>query len=1186
MAATHMTDPYAEAKPALLRANIEAVSRRNPELARELASATPYPVGDHGIRFEPTPQGVPSISLEGRALASRRRPLDEAKRLADRIDLKKYAVVAVLGFGVGHHVKHLAESVGKAGVVIALEPDVRLLRTLMERIDYRWLDQLNVVIVHDPEDGPYLSSVMQGAESLIAQGVAFCDHPPSRERLGDAAALFSRTVTDLVAAMRMTITTTLVQMSSTMRNTLVNLRQYVGGEGVADLQGHCTGAPAIIVAAGPSLERNIDLLTEPGVSDRFVIIAVQTVLKTLLARGIRPHFVTALDYHEISKRFYEGLTAADVEGVQLVCEPKANPAILDAFPGAIRCVRDGFADAVLGPALAREMGQITPGATVAHLCFYFAQYLGCDPIILIGQDLGFTDGLYYAPNNPIHHVWGPELGPFNTVEVMEWQRIVRGRNRLRSAEDQQGRSMYTDDQMHTYQQQFERDFADAPQTVIDATEGGTRKKHTEVMTLRQAIDQHAGAPLPPIAMATVDLDTDRIAGARDSLAALRRDVQRIIGHSRDTIDLLRKMESRFDDRQRFNTLLGKVEKKREEVHRLERAFAAVNYLNQAGTFRRLRADRAIQMEDDLSPLDRQRRQLERDIQNVEWIVEAAEELTRLVDLALDRLDGRPLTSECVRNAADPTRRRTSDGAGVSVAAVIAIDDDDVDALRARPLEDDGDRRTVLQYTLDRLADVDGISRVIILASSGDAIADLHDAALTRIETIVHACGHSPLGDRRAAVRAARCFNHSSWRGGIGGLTAYDEVLAPHDTLAALAEHDIDSALIVGADWTMLDPKLCSDIVGRRRAEAKRLPFVFSQAPPGLAGIVLSRPVIEQIANAGIHSSFGAIVGYLPMKPQADPIVHDHCYKTDQRVRQSLHRATWGALPRDFAMESMRSDDHDAASVVERLEHHIEQQGHDHPAELRIELTTARLTRGPAACSPEMYEHAPQRDPMAPEVFDRLMTYAADCGAVVTLTGLGDPLLHGDVIAIMQHARDAGVRHLHVQSDLLAADEVLDATGDLADVVSVNLSADRAATYENAMGVDRFREALLGVQRIMKRRRPVGQFRLPWIVPRLVRCDETYEDIETFYDRWMMDLGAALIEPMHREHRLRVGQSLRPAVCPEHVAFALRSRVMTVLSDGSIVADPDDWTGRTTIANASTDDLAAAWRTMQGMRTHD
>src|SRR5690606_10154588 len=149
----------------------------------------------------------------------------------------------------------------------------------------------------------------------------------------------------------------------------------------ADLRDAATGKPAIVVSAGPSLRRNIDALKDPRVRERFVIIAVQTVLRPLLAAGIRPHFVTALDYHEISRRFYEGLTAEAVEGITLVVEPKANPAILDAYPGRIRCVGDKVLDQLLGAGLRRERGTLTPGATVAHLAYYLARHMGCDPVV-------------------------------------------------------------------------------------------------------------------------------------------------------------------------------------------------------------------------------------------------------------------------------------------------------------------------------------------------------------------------------------------------------------------------------------------------------------------------------------------------------------------------------------------------------------------------------------------------------------------------------------------------------------------------------------------------------------------------------------------------------------------------------------------------------------------------------------
>ena len=297
----------------------------------------------------------------------------------------------------------------------------------------------------DAEDAAAVWSVARGVEGLLALGFKLLQHPADRVRLGAAAARFSERFTEVIKAVRTTVVTTLMQAEVTLRNELMNVDRYATSPGLTDLHGSLRNRPAIVVAAGPSLRRNIELLSRPGLRDHFVIIAVQTVLKQLLARGIRPHFVTALDYHEISRRFYEGLTAESVDGVTLVAEAKANPAILGAFPGLVRFPGDRFLDEFLGESLVRDLfarqqvrelpggvpapaeATLMPGATVAHMAYYLARKLGCDPVILMGQDLGFTDGQYYAAGAAIHTIWSGELNPFNTLEMMEWQRIARGK---------------------------------------------------------------------------------------------------------------------------------------------------------------------------------------------------------------------------------------------------------------------------------------------------------------------------------------------------------------------------------------------------------------------------------------------------------------------------------------------------------------------------------------------------------------------------------------------------------------------------------------------------------------------------------------------------------------------------------------------------------------------------------------
>jgi hypothetical protein len=363
-----------------------------------------------------------------------------------------------------------------------------------------------------------------------------------------------------------------------------------------------------------------------------VIIAVQTVLKPLLARGIRPHFVTALDYHEISRRFYEDLPRLD--DVTLVAEAKTHPTVIAGYPGPIRLIRNDFLHDLLGDQ-APPMDEIPAGTTVAHLSLYLAQYLGCDPIMLIGQDLGFTDGLYYCPGTAIHQVWANELSPFNTLEMMEWRRIVRHKSHLSRQTDIHGRPIFSDEQMMTYLKQFERDFLNCPQRIIDATEGGMPKANTQQSTLADALATHATADLPDLPIAREQLDADRLKLARRQLESRREQVRQLRAATVNALPLIEKMLARQDDQRAMQRLFKQLQPLQQRVAELNEAMRLVNAVNQLGVFNRLRADRAIAVEAQLPPLERQRRQLTRDMENLRWLRDASDEALGMFTSALE-----------------------------------------------------------------------------------------------------------------------------------------------------------------------------------------------------------------------------------------------------------------------------------------------------------------------------------------------------------------------------------------------------------------------------------------------------------------------------------------------------------------------------------------------------------------------
>lgn len=1104
----------------ILDRNLRALARTSPGAVRAIA-ATP---ARDGLTWGQSPAGLRTAKLDepgprgafaGRALCSKRDPDGEARALTDPVNVTEHPVVVVCGFGLGYHIGALCRRMGRSGLVVVFEPDVGLLRAAMETIDCAaWLEAGNLILITDPDDEAAMAEAVRGFDPMLAMGVHLLDHPPSAARLGEARGRFVERFTGLLRAVRMNVLTTMVQTEATLRNLTQNIDHYALGEGIDGLQGACAGKPALLIAAGPSLAGALDLLGAPGLRDRFVIIAVQTVLKTLLSRGIRPHFVTALDFHEISRRFYEGLTARDVEGVTLVVEPKVNPVVPASWPGALRCAADGFLDELLGDRLARPMGRVTPGATVAHLSYYLARHLGCDPVALVGQDLGFTGGQYYADRAAIHDTWAPELNEFKTLEMFEWERIVRMRPQLTKKQDTLGRTVYTDEQMHTYLVQFQRAFkADAERGLrtIDATVNGcagVRKQHTETMELGEVLSRLGATGVERALASAMGLSTGgegralRERAVRERLTALRQDTRHIAAESRRTAGLLRQMLTQQEDQRRVNGLIARVEAIRDDVTARQPAFGLVERLNQTGAFNRTRADRRIYIEGDKDPLAVQRAQIERDITNVSWLADAADVMSEILEGALGALRGGP------KRTRDPLPQ-TTDAKAAPTPTVWALITDrgahtGLGLARARHAAWMG--APLIAHTVARLArcerlagiavltaDVEGARRAVGPLARGVAVRFIHAPAWT--------------GAPAHALRAARAFAPHCWRAGLAGWTVYDEALDAPAMSAACAELGATGALVVGDDWALVDPALCDALVARHAESPLAHRVTFCQAAPGLAGIVLSRASLEDIARsreaAGVHACVGGLLGYMPTNPKMDPIARSHCVGVAPAVRDAVIRC----IP-------------DTAARAAFIERALLSAGRS------VEHATAADVAG------ALSEHATAARPGAPS----LIAWTLDDGALDARL----PALEGAAVTISAGTRDmddietaaARVREaagahgcaLHVRVDLDRDERDVDALLALApDVISVDVHGDSAASYEavTGRGAAAFARSRANLERLVRSRRnidadlrPTGwAAATPWVAARLTRRDEVFEEIDAWYDRWTVITGHAVIDPL-------------------------------------------------------------------------
>lgn len=1142
--------------------NMRVLRETSPAAAAAICAALPA----SGVEWVSSDEAEPGLVIsEGglgatpRVLASRRRPLTEGEKLAEPVDLSKSAAVCVYGFGAGYHCGALARRLGRMGAVVCFEPDVALLRAVFERVDHTaWIKATNFVLVTQADDPSAITAAIRGIEAILSLGIQVVEHPASKPRLGGVSAAFGASFARAMQSMRTSVMTTLVRSQASLQNVLMNADHYARSSGIGDLAGVAAGCPAVVVSAGPSLRRNVHLLAEPGVRSRAVIIAAQTMLKPLLRQGIKPHFVCALDYHELSKRFYEGLTAKDVEGVTLVVEPKANPAILDSFPGVIRCVQDVTLDGTLGADLTGEKSPLKPGATVAHLCAYLGRHLGCDPLIFIGQDLGFTDGQYYSAGASIHDVWAGELGPMRSLEAFEWERIVRSKSMLRKAEDVLGRTIYTDEQMATYLNQFEVDFAEDVARglrVIDATEGGVRKRSTEVMTLADALGACAGGrTIPDDAFAVSSARADesvRVAARLDEVAV---QTDRVEALSRKAAEILAKM--RDADAGLVDRLIGEVYAVRDEVRTLEPAYGLVQHMNQTGALRRFKADREIEIE-RLDEHERQRRQISRDIENVSWTADAAAELGDQLRGAAGAVRG-----ERRKATTDPTPREIEVLVETKVVGAVLFADASFNGLglprgkTAAPIEA-ATGETVIALTARRLLRAGGLDCVVL--ASGDAdwaraqLGGLAEDARVRVVAV----DADRLALRTKAVGRGRLMSPDAWRGSLGGLSCYDESFDPGLAMGVLETCGLDAAVVVGADWMLVDPALVDSVVRRYRERPDAVRLSLTQAAPGLAGILFDTRALSDLAGAmsraSNFASLGGALSYLPVAPQADPIAKAFCVAVPHGVRDAGRRLIPDTPESVGLLAGLIDDmgpswiDADASAIVAALPDNARSS----PRHMQLELCTGRLSsglfaswlRGPSYCERPVLATAD-----AVRIVEDFAHSRPD--SVLTLHGVGDPLMHPGVFDIISAARAAGVGLVHLRTDGLGdAFDVPRMISVGLDVLSVDVLAASAASYERVAGADRYEVVKSRVEEAVAGRGESAGLPRLWVVPRITRCDEVYEDIQGFYDGWLMACCSAAIDPIPAGALLSESVRIRPLPLPALARERLSREMVVVTCDG-------------------------------------
>ncbi len=570
-------------------------------------------------------------------LHSRYDPLAEARKWAGSHPQDDKFCYVVEGCGLGYPLAALAEVLPSNALIIVLEPDLELLRWALTCVDVSeriadgslvFLTDARKEVIHDK---------LSERSAAILMGTHIVSHKPSVQLNDSFYTTLRAVLTEFIEYSKTAMVTLMINSQITCRNVSRNLATYLAAPSIVPLKSTFSGYPAIVVSAGPSLRKNGHLLRD--LQDHAVIIATQTTYKPLLARGVTPHFVCSLDYHEISGRYFQGAEEHHPR-THLVAEPKAHPAVIDAYHGPVSLLHNSFAELCLGRPHKPQDG-LRAGASVAHLAFYLAEFLGCDPIILTGQDLALTGNVYYAPGTALHSAWQAETNRFCTMEMKEWEYIVRFRPILRRVRGHDGSELYTEELMLNYLEQFERDFSRTTARVINATEGGAAIRGTEPLPLADVASTLCTRRLPSALFdyrrRTPWLDPTPLDAGRRKIDERVREVGAIVDLCNETLAVLTELHELVDTPTAFNRKIKRVDQLRVKIRDNVEAYTIITTGAQLAEFRKFSADQRLQAS-GAQGSERARQQLARDSEFVRTLRDDAERMLEIMKQCSTRFD--------------------------------------------------------------------------------------------------------------------------------------------------------------------------------------------------------------------------------------------------------------------------------------------------------------------------------------------------------------------------------------------------------------------------------------------------------------------------------------------------------------------------------------------------------------------
>lgn len=434
------------------------------------------------VKIEETKNGYKTISIRKNGkniyINSKYNPIREAEAIIEVYkDIEPNSSVIFYGVGLGYHIDMFLTCHPDVNFYI-YEPIPEILYTYLSYKEIKNLPSKKLRKMVTGTDEQSIYNFLNEHISKTTGKATMIVLPQYKNIFQDEYKIFLEIYREVAKNKKTGTITEYAYQKRWILNSMKNLKEVLATPNILlERKGYFNGKPALLVAAGPSLNEEIENIRHIKENRLAYIFSVGSAINTLIHHGIYPDAACTYDPAEINKVVFEKVKDMGISEIPMIFGSSVGYETLENYKGNkyhMLTSQDTISAYYLKSKIDVSIDIVSDAPSIAVVTLQLLYKLGFGTIILVGQNLAYKDEKMYSEG--INYDYLEDLPNLT-------QKGIR-------IKDVYGNEVQTDEGFNRMRQQMElyiRQFEGV--NVINTTKGGAHIEGTIFIELGKLIKE-------------------------------------------------------------------------------------------------------------------------------------------------------------------------------------------------------------------------------------------------------------------------------------------------------------------------------------------------------------------------------------------------------------------------------------------------------------------------------------------------------------------------------------------------------------------------------------------------------------------------------------------------------------------------------------------------------------------------